>query len=393
MKILRVITVFEPSRIYGGPVTGLANHTRGLVARGHEITIATTNVVDFDPARRHPPGRDEAYGAIIERFPSRVVPLPVPRNGFPRIHAPRLNSWLRREASSYDVIHIHFGREWVPLTAASIAIASGVPTFLQTHGMLGRTDGYRSVIDSLWTTRLLSRAHGVFSLQPTEDSEIRSVAKDAHVLRLYNGINPVAPPSRHRHRPGRPVVLFVGRLHPRKRVDVFLRVAALLRERGVDAEYRVIGADEGERKRAENLATDLRLGGSVTFTGALDSEQVMQHFAEASLYVMSSLDEPFGQTVLEALAVGVPIVVNDTAHLAPLLKRNGSAIVTDPTPEAMAIGAYEVLTDVQLRDRLVSRGFRLLDDKLSLRAVVDRLEDVYLDALSHAGAGLRPHSE
>jgi glycosyltransferase involved in cell wall biosynthesis len=380
VKILHVVTAFSPAVFYGGPSVGTAQHAASAAERGHQVTVATSNVLELKPVRFVDDHTTDLAGVDARYFPSRVL-----RSHPAFIVSTELSRWLQRYVKEFDALHVRFAREWIPVRAAQIAIRKGVPTFLQPHGMLGRTDGVRGVIDRLWVKRLLDNATGVFSLQEQEDNEIRRIAPRARVLRLPNAVS--LPPRVETWAVGNlvnPVVLFLARLHPRKRVLAFVEMARILRDQGVAARYRVVGPDGGDLVAAERLVREYDLQDRVTFVGSLGGEAVFQEYVNSAVYVLPAVNEPWGRTVVEALGVGVPTVVTDTCFLAPTLKKSGAGLVSAPEPKALAESVKAILREPELAKRLSSAGRRFIRAQLTPAQVAELLESYYSNAHARA---------
>ena len=109
-------------------------------------------------------------------------------------------------------------------------------------------------------------------------------------------------------------LLSVGRLHWKKGHELALAAAAILRERGVELEYRIVGDGE-HREPTEFAVTDLGLDGHVQLLGALDADGVREQLAWADALIHPSLTEAFGVAVAEAQAMGLPVVCSDAGGL------------------------------------------------------------------------------
>ena len=110
---------------------------------------------------------------------------------------------------------------------------------LQPHGMLGNVAGIRGVVDRLWVRRALENASVVLALQDHERRQLERLAPGARIRILPNGIPAGSSPGRadrNGHHPK--TVLFLARLHPRKRVLAFIEMARLLRDGGLDCPVR-----------------------------------------------------------------------------------------------------------------------------------------------------------
>lgn len=113
-------------------------------------------------------------------------------------------------------------------------------------------------------------------------------------------------------------ILYVGRLSARKGVDVVIKALALLRERGVPARLDVVGAVfpgyEWYEDELRELVRSLNLGPSVSFCGFQPAVWPFLSESDAAV-IPSRLDEPFGNTAVEALLAGRPVIVSDTSGL------------------------------------------------------------------------------
>jgi glycosyltransferase involved in cell wall biosynthesis len=380
VRILYAVTAFRPAVFYGGPSVGAARHAASAAERGHQVTVVTSNVLELKPVRFVDSHEPRLEGVDVRYFPSRVL-----RSHPAFIISTELSRWLQQHVKGYDIVHVSFTREWIPVRTAQIAIGKGVPTFLQPHGMLGRTDGVRGVIDQLWVKRLLEGATGVFSLQEQEDNELRNIARRARMLRLPNAVS--LPPHTESWGVGNlvdPVVLFLARLHPRKRVLAFVEMARILRDQGVAARYRIVGPDGGDLVAAQRLVREYDLQDRITFVGSLPGEAVFQEYLNSAVYVLPAVNEPWGGTILEALGVGVPTVVTDTCFIAPTLEKSGAAMVSAPEPKALAESVERILREPGVAKLMSSAGRRFVRAQLTPAQVAELLESYYSDAHARA---------
>lgn len=109
---------------------------------------------------------------------------------------------------------------------------------------------------------------------------------------------------------GKFVLLTVNFLHPRKRIDLFLRSFQLIRARAPNAVALIVGTGP-ESARLVALARELKVEDSAIFTGFVRDEELPAYYGLASLYVHTGKLESFGLSVLEASAAGLPIVSVD----------------------------------------------------------------------------------
>jgi len=130
-------------------------------------------------------------------------------------------------------------------------------------------------------------------------------------------------------------VLFVGRFYRRKRVDVLLRAAALLRSRIRDLEVRVVGNGPCAA-HLHRLSRELRLEGTVTWLGDVPRATLVSEYNRAAVFCLPSVQEGFGIVLLEAMAAGKPIVAARAGAIpeaAPFAE-----LVQPDNPDALSAG-------------------------------------------------------
>jgi glycosyltransferase involved in cell wall biosynthesis len=113
-------------------------------------------------------------------------------------------------------------------------------------------------------------------------------------------------------------VLFIARLTVQKGPEYFVRAAKIAAD--FDPELRFIMAGDGDSfGRMMHLAADLGIADKIFFTGFLNEKQAQEIFRMADLFVMTSVAEPFGLTVLEAIRSGVPCIIPNNCGTAEIL--------------------------------------------------------------------------
>jgi glycosyltransferase involved in cell wall biosynthesis len=150
-------------------------------------------------------------------------------------------------------------------------------------------------------------------------------------------------------------VLSVCRFYPRKRLDVLLQAASLLRDRIPQLEIRIVG-NGPEHSKLHQIYVDLHLQSTVRWLGDVSMSVLAAEYNRAHLFCLPSVQEGFGIVFLEAMAAGKPIVAARAAAV-PEVVRNG-ILVESENPEALAQGIIQLYRDPALRDSLASSGLR-----------------------------------
>jgi len=154
---------------------------------------------------------------------------------------------------------------------------------------------------------------------------------------------------------GKFTVLSVCRFYPRKRLEVLLRAAALLRGTLPEIEIRVVG-NGPEYRRLRRICHQLRLEPMVRWLGDLSRSRLAAEYNQAKVFCLPSIQEGFGIVFLEAMAAGKPIVAARAAAI-PEVVRNGILVEPD-NPEALAEGLFRLYRDPDLCQRLGEAGQR-----------------------------------
>jgi glycosyltransferase involved in cell wall biosynthesis len=151
--------------------------------------------------------------------------------------------------------------------------------------------------------------------------------------------------------PRPPRVAYVGRVEPYKRVDVLLRAMAGLAGRFPDVEILVIGRGSA-RPRLEALAAELGLASRTRFTGFVSDEERDALLAGARVCVCPSAKEGWGLTVIEANAVGTPVVASDAPGLRDSVRHGETGWLA---PEGDAAAFAERIASLLESDALATR--------------------------------------
>jgi glycosyltransferase involved in cell wall biosynthesis len=148
--------------------------------------------------------------------------------------------------------------------------------------------------------------------------------------------------------------------------------------RGVPTRLLVVGPDEGDLRNAQTEVAKLGLEAQVEFLGPLPHESVFEEMQKATCLALPSTDEPFPRSVLEGLAIGIPTLVTQSCHIAPLLEKHQAAFVTGESPQSLMDGLSRLLLDDHLREDLSSHGRNLITTHLNEAAVAHRLESLFV---------------
>jgi glycosyltransferase involved in cell wall biosynthesis len=158
----------------------------------------------------------------------------------------------------------------------------------------------------------------------------------------------------------RPHVIVARNLEPIYGIDLALRAVELLRQRWPHLRCSIAGSGP-EEANLRALTRDLSLDDCVSFTGRLEVAGMVQLYQSADVVLNPVRADNTPNSVLEALACGVPVVSTRVGGLPHLVQHWESAVLVEPeSPLALADGVSQVLADDGLRSRLVSGGHALV---------------------------------
>jgi glycosyltransferase involved in cell wall biosynthesis len=180
-----------------------------------------------------------------------------------------------------------------------------------------------------------------------------------------------------------PLVLFLGRIHPIKRLDLLAGAFGLVLQQHADARLVIAGPDE-DGHRAQIASRFTPFGDAVTWTGRLDDTNKRQMLDAATVLVMCSDAESFGMSVAEAMAAAKPVVVTRTCPW-PDVESHHAGFWVEQTPEAIAAGVNAVLSDRAAARDMGCRGRSLVAAQYSwphaASALITQYKAIAADAI------------
>jgi len=179
-----------------------------------------------------------------------------------------------------------------------------------------------------------------------------------------------------------PVVLYIGRITWRKGVHVLVEALEALVEEVPN--FTAVIAGPPEKAYFDKIVASVKLKSlqdKVVFEGALSEEEKYDYMCAATVFVSPSIKDIHPITLLEAQALGTPVVSTNIAAIPDIVRDGETGILVEPEDsEALKDAIWKVTRDVELRRRL-SQGARKWASHLSLESSVDSLETLYSDIL------------
>jgi glycosyltransferase involved in cell wall biosynthesis len=158
-------------------------------------------------------------------------------------------------------------------------------------------------------------------------------------------------------------LLFVGRLIKFKNVETLLETAALVKEQTTTPFRLEIVGDGVERPNLEEQAVDLGLGSTVKFRGWVDRDAIAPHYQTADVFVTATIWEGMPNTVLEAMACGLPIVASEVQGCEDLVQHGKNGYLVPVKDAAAMAEAVLQLIDNEFERRRMGRQSRTIVER------------------------------
>lgn len=362
MKILHVVPTYLPAVRYGGPIVAVHGLCRALVQRGHEVQVFTTNV-DGNGTLDVPTGSPmDLDGVGVHYFES----------SFPRLYwSSAMRRAFRREVSAFDIVHTHAVYLWPGIAAARAARAADVPYVVAPRGMLvpelirRRNRFLKQTWLHLLERRALAGAAGIHFTSKLEwEDALRVGVPLPSPFVVANGIDLVPRPAVTREQQ---TLLFLGRVNWKKGIDRVLEALPA----HPDLRFIIAGNDEeGLTPRLLEQARSLGVADRVEVKGPVYGDAKFELLARATLFVLLSRSENFGNTVLEALMMETPVVLSSEVGLSRDVLNAGAGIVGMEN-----LGA--LLGDPERRRVMGAKGRAMVEAQFAWPRVAEEMESAY----------------
>lgn len=387
MRVLHVTPYFAPAFVYGGPPRSILGLCKALRKAGISAEVFTTTAngnIDLEPS-----------GVQGSRYES--VPVHYFRRTFPKqfFQSSALTAALSKVVREYDLVHLHGLWNFTVWAAANQARKRGVPYITSTRGMLDAG----SMAHKPWRKKLAyeilerNNLNEAALLHATSDAEadvLKSYGLGEKAFVLSNGVDvpdeSVLSPVQFRKQlqvgENTKLIVFLGRIHPIKRLDLLAEAFAQVRKTLPTAQLIIAGPNENNyRQQLEPYFAPIQE--SVHWLGEVGHEEKFSLLRAADALVMCSDSESFGVSVVEGMAAGLPVVVTHTCPWEEIeTARCGYWVAHARQPIADAL--IRVLTNPSEAKAMGERGKSLVEARYRWDTIASKMVDYYTHAIKMA---------
>jgi glycosyltransferase involved in cell wall biosynthesis len=311
---------------------------------------------------------------------------------------PALPARAQKEVKEFDIVHLHEFRTLQNAAAARAAREHGVPYVLQAHGSVPRVGSWKTLkllYDAVYGYKLLRGASRAIALTKAEAGHYKQMGvPEEKIAIIPNGIDlseysDLPPKGAFKERFNVPedkrIVLYIGRIHWIKGVDILVRAYALLAKQPSfkDAILVVAGPDDGYLGRVKSLVRELGISGSVLFTGPLYGRDKLSAYVDAEFVVLPSRYETFPNVVLEAYACAKPVIASNVEAMPDIVLHGETGLLFRAGDEReLATLLLHLLENPGEIIRMGQNAQRFVKDTLSMDKIIVRLEKIYYEIVS-----------
>jgi D-inositol-3-phosphate glycosyltransferase len=318
----------------------------------------------------------------------------------------------QKEGISYPLAHTNYWMSgWIGMQLQQ----SQNLQLVHTYHSLGAVK-FQSVSDipAIAQTRLavekqiLEQAHSVVATSPQELDDLQTLVSrhgKVDVIPCGTDVSNFRPISKAEARKqlgiktGEKIVLYVGRFDKRKGIETLVRAIGKLRsqlEQGEEIDPKnlkllVVGgsdpqeADGAERRRIEQIVTDLDLHANTEFVGMVGHDRLPLYYTAADVCVIPSHYEPFGLVAIEAMACGTPVVASAVGGLKFTVISEETGLLVPPQDVSEFARAIErILTDDIWARKIRKQAALRVQQNFSWTGVAIQLSDLYRRLLAQS---------
>ncbi len=386
MKILQIIPYFYPALAYGGNVISCYETCKQL-AKKHDVTVFTTNIMNANNKIKKK--EDNINNIKIKYFNNLSAWLSWNHRIF---ISPELRGAIKNNIKNYDIVHLNTYRGLETIFAWKCAKKYKIPYVTSPRGSILRImkkQKLKYLYDILWGYNILKDSKKIIAQSLVEAKQCETMnVKKGKIEIIPNGIDLSEfkkLPKRKNFRKkysidnDEKIILFLGRINKIKGLDILVKAFANLEKEVNNIRLVIIGPDDGYLNDLKNQINLLNISDKILLTGSLFGKEKLEAYVDADIYVLPSIYENFPNSVLEACAIGLPIVMTNACGLTNVINNKaGYAVPYDDSQLQSTI--KRLLINDKIRKKFGKAGKKIAK-KFTWERSGKLLENIYKNIL------------
>ncbi len=367
---------------FPGGITEHVHHLSSyLMKRGHDVTILTGNQ-----------GNDHNFGlnsVKVVRI-GRSILVPINRSFYSLPISLNLPSRVREIlfGENWDIVHVHGTLSpSLPLFTLLQSPYVNFMTFHPTHGFSIGFEIFKPILSRAFENidgRIAVSRSALRSIRRHFEGEYRVIPNGVDIQRF----GPHVPPSDELKGKNERIILFVGRIEPRKGLSTLIRAFEEVIKRIPEARLVIVG-DTPLKKIYEYKAKKLR--GMIFFPGKVPARMIPTVYRSADVFVApASGKESFGIVLIEAMASQIPVIASDIEGYREVVVNGYNGLLFSAGDHKdLARKIERVLLDKNLAHKLGKNGRKYVENNFSWEIIAKKIENFYFEVLKNAKKVLR----
>ena len=393
MKILHIVSSYWPAFEFGGPIQSVHLLNKNLASLGLDVTVYTTNAGLED--KKEILGKEN----ILEGVKVNYFPYFGPRN---YNFSPALFFALKENIKNFDLVHITGVWNFPVFAGAYWARKFKKPYILSPRGSL-YPETFRGISFLKYLKKriywLLISKRDVEKASLIHYTTLDEAERTRKFLNLENkfavipngldreeflGDLPAEGEFKKKYLPSpkSDYLLILGRLNWKKGFDILIPAVAEILKDFPDLYLVVVGPDErGYKKEIEGWIKKYGLEKKIIFTGLLVGRDKWGAYRDAEAFLLPSYSENFGMVVVEAMAMGTPVIISDKVGIYKEIKENEAGVVARTNKESLYQGMRKVLADRNFAQKIARNGKKLVEKNYDIKEVARKMEEMYANII------------
>lgn len=385
MKILFVLPAYEPAWAFGGVVRCISNLCRELARQGHTVSVYTVNSNGMGQALEVPTGSPvDRDGVKVWYLPSTLGPQSVWDS---RV----LVRKLEQSVKQYNIVYVSAVWQWLGYETTRICQRARVPSIFGIHGsldsrLLGRHRCKKELYWYLVLQRTLRRASAIHFTTEYERLESRKTGVASFIVpngldtSEFRRVNSSAGVRKRYGIPtGAPLALAVGRIDPKKRLDLLISALSQINE----VYLAIVGPDDSFlARRYKKLSRELNVDNRVIWTGYKTGRDLVEMYSAADVFTLLSEDENFGMAVVEAMGCGGPVLVSRYVGVWHEIKDADVGMAIEMTPEEILQALSSLVQKPSAWKNWGENARRIAQERFGIDKVARLMGEAFEDVLT-----------
>lgn len=380
MKIIHVIDSLHPH--VGGPANVAPKVAATQAALGHDVTILSNEAKSSQSSiKKHLAQVPHIENVkIVNISGSRIIERFLPLRSW---------LWLKKNVSQTTIVHIHGIWEPVLWIAAAVArnkkaIYAVRPCSMLHPWQMKRYPRIKKIVFAMGAGSMLKKASFIQALNEDEACFVKKYTGNAPIKTVPNGIFLEQLPQTPQPHPfpeltNQRYILFLARLHYQKGVKYLAKAFGLVAKQVQDVHLIIAGPDGGEKKNTIEILKSEGCLDKTIFTGPVYGKEKTAYLSNAYCFCQPSLNEGFSNSIVEALAYGLPVVTTKHAFF-PEIEKTDSGYLTELDEKEIADKLIDILQNPKKRSRMSENAKTLIHSNYTWDIIANELIKAYEQA-------------